>query len=88
MIVILINNCDIELNMTLVDLVKNQKAKITELPADAQLAAHLLEQGFVPQSEISLAHKAPWNGPLAFHLHNTKMTIQQQVAQQIKVAYL
>ena len=71
--------------MTLADLKRNQKATITHLPADIDLAAQLLEQGFVPRSEISLAHKAPWNGPMAFRLHNTKMTIQPHVAQQIEV---
>ena len=74
--------------MTLVDLVRNQKAKIIALPADIDLATHLLEQGFVLNSEISLAHKAPWNGPLAFHLHNTKITLGQHVAEQITVASL
>jgi len=71
--------------MTLVDLTKNQKAKITALPQDSVLASQLLEQGFIPNCEISLAHKAPWNGPLAFHLNNTKMIIQQHLAKQIKV---
>lgn len=71
--------------MTLVELAKNQKAKIVSLPKNVELAAQLLEQGFVPQSEISLAHKAPWNGPMAFRLHNTKITLQQQLAKQITV---
>lgn len=71
--------------MTLFDLAKNQKAKIVALPKNFALAEQLLEQGFVPQSEISLAHKAPWNGPMAFRLHNTKITLQQQLAQQVIV---
>ncbi len=71
--------------MTLMDLAKNQKAKIIALPRNFELAEQLLEQGFVPQSEISLAHKAPWNGPVAFRLHNTKITLQQQLAQQVIV---
>jgi len=75
-------------DMTLIDLAKNQKAKISALPKDEKLATYLLEQGFVPQSEISLAHKAPFNGPLAFRLHNTKITIGQEVAQQIRVTSL
>jgi len=74
--------------MTLADLAKNQKAIISALPADEKLAAYLLEQGFVPKSEVSLAHKAPWNGPLAFRLHNTKISIQPKIAQQIKVTSL
>jgi ferrous iron transport protein A len=71
--------------MTLVDLAKNQKAKIVALPQNSEIAAQLLEQGFVPHSEISLAHKAPWNGPMAFRLHNTKITLQQQLAKQVIV---
>jgi ferrous iron transport protein A len=72
-------------DMTLADLARNQKAHISMLPADYDLAAQLLEQGFVPRTEISLAHKALFNGPLAFRLHNTKVTIQPKVAEQIKV---
>jgi ferrous iron transport protein A len=74
--------------MTLVDLKRNQKAMIVELPKDDVLAAHLLEQGFVPKSEISLAHVAPWNGPMAFRLDNTKITLGQQVAKQIKIDFI
>ena len=55
------------------------------LPSDIDLAARLLEQGFALRTEISLAHKAPWNGPLAFRLHNTKVTIQPKIAEQIQV---
>jgi len=71
--------------MTLADLARNQKAHISVLPTDLELAARLLEQGFALRTEISLAHKAPWNGPLAFRLHNTKVTIQPKIAEQIKV---
>jgi ferrous iron transport protein A len=71
--------------MTLADLTRHQKAHISVLPNDVELAARLLEQGFSLRTEISLAHKAPWNGPLAFRLHNTKVTIQPKVAEQITV---
>ncbi|MFB1016260.1 MAG: FeoA family protein [Alteromonadaceae bacterium] len=71
--------------MTLADLTRNQKAHISVLPNDLELASRLLDQGFAVRTEISLAHKAPWNGPLAFRLHNTKVTIQPKIAQQITV---
>ena len=71
--------------MTLADLTRNQKAHISVLPNDLELASRLLEQGFAVRTEISLAHKAPWNGPLAFRLHNTKVTIQPKIAEQITV---
>ncbi|WDD98513.1 FeoA family protein [Thalassomonas actiniarum] len=73
--------------MTLAELKPNQKAVISRLPEDLDLAALLLEQGFVPDSEISLAHKAPFNGPMAFRIHNTKISIGQKIAGQIKVEH-
>jgi ferrous iron transport protein A len=73
--------------MTLADLAKNKQAKITALPCDDLLAAQLLEQGFSLRTPVSLAHKAPFNGPMAFRLHNTKISIQRSVAEQISVDY-
>lgn len=72
--------------MTLVDIDKNQVVKISALPLDESLSAQLLEQGFSLRTEIALAHKAPFNGPIAFKLHNTKISIQRAVAEQIQVA--
>lgn len=71
--------------MTLADITLNKPVKISTLPENDLLAAQLLEQGFTPYTEISLAHKAPFNGPLAFRLHNTKISIQRAVAAMIKV---
>ena len=73
--------------MTLADLAKNKQAKITALPSDGILAAQLLEQGFSLRTSVSLANKAPFNGPMAFRLHNTKISIQRSVAEQISVDY-
>ena len=53
--------------MTLSELTVNQSARISYLPTDFDLSAQLIEQGFALKSEISLAHKAPFNGPIAFH---------------------
>jgi len=74
--------------MTLADLSKHKIAKISVLPLDETLAAQLLEQGFSLRTEIALAHKAPFNGPLAFKLHNTKISIQRSIAEQIQVSYV
>jgi ferrous iron transport protein A len=71
--------------MTLAELPKNKPAKISALPKNTVLAAQLLEQGFSLRTDISLAHKAPFNGPMAFKLHNTKISIQRSVAEQISV---
>ncbi len=72
--------------MTLADLPLNKPAKISSLPKDYVIAAQLIEQGFTLRAHVSLAHKAPFNGPMAFRLHNTKISIQRAVAEQIGVS--
>lgn len=74
--------------MTLSKLKKHQRAAIKKLPVDLSVSGRLLEQGFLPQSEISLAHKAPFNGPMAFYLQGSKISIQQHVAEQIHIELL
>lgn len=71
--------------MTLIDLKLTQQAKISTLPSDLQLTAKLMEQGFSLNSTIYLAHKAPFNGPLAFNLHDTKVCLSPNIAQLIGV---
>ncbi|MCO4798925.1 MAG: ferrous iron transport protein A [Colwelliaceae bacterium] len=71
--------------MTLSQLKRTQSAIIRRLPDNFDLTAKLIEQGFALKTEISLAHKAPFNGPLAFNLHGTKICIAPSVAQQIGV---
>lgn len=71
--------------MTLADVAKNQVVKISALPLDEALSTQLIEQGFTLRTEVALAHKAPFNGPIAYRLHNTKICIQRAVAAQIKV---
>jgi len=71
--------------MTLSQLTRSQKAVIRTLPEDFDLTSKLIEQGFALRTEISLAHKAPFNGPLAFHLHGTKLCLSPSIAQQIGI---
>lgn len=71
--------------MTLAMLCKNQKAFIKRLPQSVELSSRLMEQGFFLNSEISLAHKAPFKGPLAFYLHGTKISLQQSLAEEIEI---
>ncbi|WP_158088373.1 FeoA family protein [Colwellia chukchiensis] len=71
--------------MTLSELSLHQQARISLLPSDFALSAQLIAQGFALQSVISLAHKAPFNGPLAFYLHGTKMCLPLAIAQQINI---
>lgn len=71
--------------MTLLDIDNNVVVTITQLPLDELLATLLLEQGFSLGTEVSVAHKAPFNGPVALRLHNTKLSIPRSIAAQIKV---
>jgi len=74
--------------MTLSKLTKKQKAKITQLPQDTTLTTKLIEQGIVPELVVTLAHKAPFKGPLAFRFDGTKVSLQRSIAEQIKVELL
>jgi ferrous iron transport protein A len=74
--------------MTLSQLQQSQRARICTLPENFDLAAKLIEQGFALKTELHLAHKAPFNGPLAFNLHGTKICLTSDIAQQIGVEIL
>ena len=71
--------------MTLNKLIKKQTAKILQLPHDALIASKLLEQGVAPDLTLTLSHKAPFNGPLAFQFDGVTVSIPTRVAEQIKV---
>jgi ferrous iron transport protein A len=69
--------------MTLLELPKGKTFKISSLPSNKAISEQLIEQGFTLQTKISLVHKAPFNGPVAFRLHNTKISLQRSIAKQI-----
>ncbi len=71
--------------MTLSSLQKKQRARITSLPQDLVLSSRLMEQGFVPNVEVEMAHRSLFKGPVAFYLHGTKISIQHTLAAQINV---
>ncbi|MFT6193580.1 MAG: ferrous iron transport protein A [Cognaticolwellia sp.] len=66
----------------------NQPAHISYLLANFALSAQLIEPDFALKSKISLAHKAPFNGPLTFYLHGTKMCLPANIAKQINIELL
>jgi ferrous iron transport protein A len=71
--------------MTLSQLTRSQRAVIRTLPESFDLTAKLIEQGLALKAEVSLAHKAPFNGPIAFNLHGTKICLSPRIAQQIGI---
>lgn len=71
--------------MVLSDLARAQSAKVVTLPSDSSACVSLLEQGIVPGCELTLLHKALFNGPLAVRVDNTKLAMSKALAEQIKV---
>ena len=71
--------------MTLNDIDDDMVVTITQLPLDELLATRLLEQGFSLGTAVSVAHKAPFDGPIAIRLHNTKLSIPRSIAEHINV---
>lgn len=74
--------------MTLDQLPNNQQALIKSLPEDYQLSVSLMEQGFVPNTKLSVAHRAPFKGPIAVRINGTKIAINPHVARQIEVVQI
>lgn len=71
--------------VTLSNLPEKRRARIITLPIELSLASRLMEQGFVPNVEVEVAHKALFNGPIALYLHGTKISIGKAIARQIYV---
>jgi len=67
------------------NLPKNKRARIVSLPKEFSLASRLMEQGFVPNVEVKMAHIAPFKGPVALYLHGTKISLGQAIAKQIHI---
>ena len=53
--------------MTADQLTLNQSGKIVEISA-SPLKINLMELGFLPGKQLTLQHKAPSDGPMAFQL--------------------
>jgi len=71
--------------MTLDDVCINQIVKIKTLPTDYYTSSKLLEEGFTFNTELSVAHKAPFGGNIVIRIHNTKLCIPRSIAKQIEV---
>mgnify|MGYP003637838681 FL=1 len=79
------NRRDIAMSLTLAEIGLNKTAYIHALPDNTQMATQLLEQGFAVGTKVSVANIAPFGGPLAIRLHNTKISIGKGIATQIIV---
>jgi len=66
----------------------NQVSKISQLPQEPNVSIALLEQGFFVGAELYVAHRSPFNGPIAVSILGSKICIQQDLASQIEVTIL
>jgi ferrous iron transport protein A len=70
--------------MTADQLPINQTGKILEIFA-SPLKINLMELGFLPGKYLTLQHKAPSGGPLAFQMEETLLALRQNEAELIRI---
>ncbi|TYP92491.1 ferrous iron transport protein A [Sphingobacterium allocomposti] len=51
-----------------------EKATISELNA-RELPSKFFEMGLLPGTVVEVKHKAPFNGPIGLHIHNSNVLI-------------
>lgn len=70
--------------MTADQLSLNQSGKIQEI-LSSPLKINLMELGFLPGKYLTLQHKAPSNGPLAFQMEETLLALRKNEAALIRI---
>ena len=70
--------------MTADQLTLNQSGKIVEISA-SPLKINLMELGFLPGKQLTLQHKAPSDGPMAFQLEETLLALRKNEASLIRI---
>lgn len=64
---------------TLLDLETGQQAKI-KLLSDKELQLKLMDMGCLPGSDISVAFKAPYDGPICVEVCGSKLALRRNEA--------
>ncbi|MCU0400682.1 MAG: ferrous iron transport protein A [Algoriphagus sp.] len=70
--------------MTADQLPLNRSGKILEI-SSSPLKINLMELGFLPGKYITLQHKAPSGGPLAFQMDETLLALRKSEAELIRI---
>lgn len=70
--------------MTANTLPLNKSGKILEI-LPSPLKINLMELGFLPGKKITLQHKAPSGGPMAFQMEETLLALRESEASLIRV---
>lgn len=73
--------------MTADQLTLNQSGKILEI-SSSPLKINLMELGFLPGKQLTLQHKAPSDGPMAFQLDETLLALRKNEAALIRIELL
>ena len=73
--------------MTADQLTLNQSGKILEI-SPSPLKINLMELGFLPGKQLTLQHKAPSGGPMAFQLDETLLALRKNEAALIRIELL
>ncbi len=72
---------------TIASLSIGQKGKIIDFPVD-ELPLKLLEMGCLPDNEVELLQKAPFNDPLYLKINGSYVSIRKEMAQKIEIQLL
>jgi ferrous iron transport protein A len=70
--------------MTADQLSLNQSGRIVEV-FSSPLKINLMELGFLPGKSLTLQHKAPSGGPLAFQMEDTLLALRKNEAALIRI---
>jgi ferrous iron transport protein A len=73
--------------MTIDSLTIGQKAKIIDFPVD-EIPLKLLEMGCLPDNEVELLQKAPFNDPLYLKINGSYVSIRKEMAKKIIIELL
>ena len=72
---------------TVASLLIGQKGRIIDFPVD-ELPLKLLEMGCLPDNEVELLQKAPFNDPLYLKINGSYVSIRKEMAQKIEIQLL
>ncbi len=73
--------------ITIASLSIGQKGKIKDFPVD-ELPLKLLEMGCLPENEVELLQKAPFDDPLYLKINGSYVSIRKEMAKKIEIELL
>ena len=80
-----VNNRGAHPRRSLADLRRGQEAVLERIDLPTDLAARLMELGFVPGMRVSAGHSAPGGDPRVFRLDGTEIALRRETARHLWV---